>query len=97
MEERRLLEKQVGKRHRLPPIGSSTAVPPCAITSPARGTERGQLIRQEQRRDVQQGQVFNDQLPDADSVLTLAFFLPQTTEIDWCWIDFGVGVVLPLR
>ena len=55
------------------------------------------MIRQEQRRDVQQGQVFNDQLPDADSVLTLAFFLPQITEIDWCWIDFGVGVVLLLR
>lgn len=60
-------------------------------------TQKGQLIRQEQHREVQQSQVFNDQLSDADSVRTLAFFLPQTTEIDWCWIDFGVGVVLPLR
>ena len=46
---------------------------------------------------VKATQPFNGQLPDADSVRTLAFFLPQTTEIDWYWIDFGVGVVLPLR
>jgi hypothetical protein len=99
VENRRLLEKQAETYHRLPlcTIWSSTAVPPCTTTSSARGIERGQLIRQEQHRDVQQGQDFNDQLPDADSVRTLAFFLPKTTEIDWCWIDFGVGVVLPLR
>ena len=30
-------------------------------------------------------------------VRTLAFFLTQTKENDWCWIDFGVGMVLPLR
>jgi hypothetical protein len=99
VEKRRLLEKQAETYHRLPlcTIWSATAVPPCANTSPARDTERGQLIRQEQRRDVQQVQVFNDQLPDAASIRTHDFFLPQNTEIDWCWIDFGVGVVMPLR
>lgn len=40
---------------------------------------------------------FNEQLAEANSVRTLALLLSQTPSLDWCWIDFGVGVVLPLR
>lgn len=56
-------------------------------------TQQGQLAVQ----GTQGPQVFHEQLPDATSVRTLAFLLEQVAERDWCWVDFGVGLVLPLR
>lgn len=58
-------------------------------------TQQGQLIRQDNPK--QPGHIFNEGLPEAHNIRTLALLLPQTAELDWCWIDFGVGVVLPLR
>lgn len=56
-------------------------------------TSQGRLTLQE----ATGSHVFNEQLPDAPNIRTLALLLDQMPGRDWCWADFGVGVVLPLR
>lgn len=54
----------------------------------------GQLVLQSET-DEQGG--FDARLGQATSVRMMALVLAQMAELDWCWIDFGVGMVLPLR
>lgn len=47
--------------------------------------------------DVQGTQTFVEDLQQVESVKELAEKITQSQNLDWCWIDFGVGVILPLH
>lgn len=54
---------------------------------------QGRLVAQE----ASGNRIFHEQLLETPDVRTLALLLSQMADSDWCWVDFGVGVVLPLR
>ena len=67
-----------------------------------RGTKSQELIWRTQAGQLTDVQLvgeahFNDRLADASTLRQIALLLPETEDLDWRWIDFGVGAVLPLR
>ncbi|PYE53276.1 hypothetical protein [Deinococcus yavapaiensis] len=55
--------------------------------------EQNKLIRDD---DYSQFGPYNEALPEATSVRAIEYLLTQTQDMPWRWIDFGVGIVLPL-